>query len=110
MHTDTHHIEITPGTCGGKPRIASTRIRVQDIVIWTELGESVDDIVANYPQLTLASIYAALAYYHDHRDQIDQDIRDADAFIEQMQQRYGQTIVIPPNNKDKAAVHDQVSP
>ncbi len=27
------HIEITPGTCGGKPRIAGHRIRVQDIVV-----------------------------------------------------------------------------
>ncbi|MEO0014001.1 MAG: hypothetical protein RLZZ535_2390 [Cyanobacteriota bacterium] len=27
------HIEITPGVCGGKPRIAGHRIRVQDIVI-----------------------------------------------------------------------------
>ncbi|MEO3706895.1 DUF433 domain-containing protein [Trichormus azollae] len=30
------HIEITPGICGGKPRIAGHRIRVQDIVIWHE--------------------------------------------------------------------------
>ena len=29
-----NHIEITPGTCGGKPRIAGHRITVQVIVIW----------------------------------------------------------------------------
>lgn len=30
------HIEITPGICGGKPRIVGHRIKVQDIVIWHE--------------------------------------------------------------------------
>jgi uncharacterized protein (DUF433 family) len=30
------HIEITPGVCGGKPRIEGTRIRVQDIYVWHE--------------------------------------------------------------------------
>ncbi len=39
------HIETTPGVCGGKPRIAGTRIRVQDIYICHELhGMSADDI------------------------------------------------------------------
>ncbi len=30
------HIEITTGVCGGKPRIAGHRIRVQDVVVWHE--------------------------------------------------------------------------
>ena len=73
------HIESTPGTCGGKPRIAGTRIRVQDIVFWTEEGRSPDEIVSSFPHLTLADVYAALAYYHDNRSLIDQNIRDDDA-------------------------------
>jgi uncharacterized protein (DUF433 family) len=104
------HIESTPGTCGGKPRIAGTRIRVQDIVIWTEMGDSVDDIVADYPHLTLADVYAALSYYHDNREWIDQDICDADDVIEQMKKLYGQTIVIPKGRKDNPVEHDRVSP
>lgn len=75
------HIESTPGTCGGKPRIAGTRIRVQDIVFWTEEGRSPDEIVSSFPQLTLADVYAALAYYHDNRSLIDQSIRDDDALV-----------------------------
>ena len=78
------HIEVTPGTCGGKPRIAGHRIRVQDIVIWNEQGQSADEIVADFPQLSLAEVYAALAYYHDHREQIDQDIREDDKFFQQL--------------------------
>ncbi|MEI6637784.1 MAG: DUF433 domain-containing protein [Planctomycetota bacterium] len=73
------HIESTPGTCGGKPRIAGTRIRVQDIVFWTEEGRSPDEIVRSFPHLTLADVYATLAYYHDNRIVIDEHIRDDDA-------------------------------
>lgn len=83
------HIEVTPGTCGGKPRIAGHRIRVQDIVIWTEQGRSADEIVADFPQLSLADVYAALAYYHDHREQIDRDIREDDEFVRQMKAQAG---------------------
>jgi len=44
------HIEITPGVCGGKPRIAGHRIRVQDIVIWHEqMGISPNDIYTHHP-------------------------------------------------------------
>lgn len=69
------HIEVTPGVCGGKPRIAGTRIRVMDIVVWHEkLGMSPDEIVSQYPSLTLADVYAALAYYFDHREEIEAEI------------------------------------
>jgi uncharacterized protein (DUF433 family) len=70
------HIEITPGVAGGKPRIAGHRITVQNIVIWHErMGKTVDEISAEY-NLTLADIYAALAYYFDHQDEIDQNIEE----------------------------------
>lgn len=70
------HIEACPETCGGRPRIAGTRIRVQDIVVWTEEGKSPDEIVASFPQVTLADVHAALAYYHDNRDVLDRQLRD----------------------------------
>ncbi len=69
------HIVLTPGTCGGKARIEGTRIRVQDIMIWHErLGRSAEEIVRDYPQLSLAQVYAALAYYYDHRAMIDEQL------------------------------------
>ena len=71
----SEHIEITPGTCGGRPRIAGHRITVQNIVICHErMGMCPDEIVGAYPTITLADVYAALAYYHDHRDEIREDI------------------------------------
>jgi uncharacterized protein (DUF433 family) len=83
------HIVSTPGTCGGKPRIAGSRIRVQDIVVWHESwGLSPEEIVTNFPQLTLAQVYAALAYYYDHREEIRQHMKDAEALVEAFKQQY----------------------
>ena len=84
----SQHIEITPGVCGGKPRIAGHRIRVEDIVIWHErMGLSPDEIVSQYPTITLADVYAALAYYHDHFEEIRKQIREDEAFARQMQEK-----------------------
>ena len=83
--TIASHIEMTPGVCGGKPRITGTRIRVQDVFVWHELqGQSPDEIVANFPQLTMADVYAALAYYFDHREVIDAQMKAADELIAAM--------------------------
>jgi len=82
----TEHIEMTPGVCGGRPCIAGHRIRVQDVVVWTEVhGLSPDEIVSGYPQLSLADVYAALAYYHDHREEIDQQIGGEAAYVASME-------------------------
>src|SRR4029450_13824561 len=65
------HIEVTPGVCGGKPRIAGHRIRVQDVVLWHErMAMRPAEITVAHPGLTLSAVYAALAYYHDHLDEI----------------------------------------
>ena len=80
------HIETESGKCGGKPVIAGTRIRVWDVYVHHErLGKSPDEIVRAYPHITLADVHAALAYYWDHKDQIDQQMRDADEFVAQLQ-------------------------
>jgi uncharacterized protein (DUF433 family) len=80
------HIEITPGVCGGKPRIAGHRIKVQDIVIWHErMGMSPDEIIYHHPSITLADVYAALTYYHDHREEIRQQIEEGEALAKQLQ-------------------------
>jgi uncharacterized protein (DUF433 family) len=89
VFTSKQHITCTPGVAGGKPCVAGTRIRVQDIVIRTELGESPDQIVQAYPQLTLGDIHAALAYYYDNRAAIDQQIREGEALAEQMKRSSG---------------------
>jgi uncharacterized protein (DUF433 family) len=79
------HIVRTPGTCWGKPRIAGTRIKVEQVVIWHErMGMSPEEIVANWPHLNLADIYAALTYYHDYPDEIERDIAEGEKLFEDL--------------------------
>jgi uncharacterized protein (DUF433 family) len=84
--TITEHIEITAGVCGGKPRVAGHRIRVQDIVLaYQRDRSSPDQIIEAFPTITLADVHAALAYYHDHRSEIDADIQESDRFDDQLE-------------------------
>jgi uncharacterized protein (DUF433 family) len=75
------HIEITPGIVGGKPRISGRRITVQNIAVWHErMGQGADEIATEY-DLKLADVYAALAYYFDHRAEMDESIREGESFV-----------------------------
>lgn len=79
---------------------------MQHIAVWHEReGKSPDEIVAEHPQLTLADVYAALAYYYDHRDEIDADIRLDQQFVagvpssqllRRLLSRHGSNDSIPP--------------
>jgi uncharacterized protein (DUF433 family) len=85
--TLNEHIEVTPGIAGGKPRIAGHRITVQDVVVWHErLGKSADEIAAEH-DLSIADVYAALAYYFDHRAELDEAMRESEAFVEMLQRQ-----------------------
>jgi uncharacterized protein (DUF433 family) len=71
------HIIKTPGVCGGKACIAGHRIRVMDVVVWHERrGMCPEEIVHNYPGITLADVHAALAYYFDNHAEIEADLRN----------------------------------
>lgn len=55
-------ISSQPGIRFGKPCIAGTRIAVQDILSWLASGMTNDDIVEDFPELTVAAIQAVLAF------------------------------------------------
>jgi len=82
----TQHIVMTPGVCSGRPRIDGTRIRVMDIVGYHYKGGlTIDDLQRNFPQISLADIHAALAFYHDNKELIDHAFEEDDRFVaEQM--------------------------
>src|SRR5215218_10289606 len=81
----TQHITKTPGICGGKACIAGHRIRVMDIVVWHEMrGQSAGEIVAMFPGITLADVHAALAYYFDNRQEIEDDFRRDEEWAERV--------------------------
>jgi len=80
MIVSTEHITKTPGVCGGRACIAGHRVRVADIVAWHERrGYSPDEVVTLFPGIGLGDVHAALAYYFDHRDEIDADLRADEA-------------------------------
>jgi uncharacterized protein (DUF433 family) len=80
----TERIVKTPGTCGGKARIAGHRIRVLDIVRWHEhQGMSADEIIAQFPSLTLGEVHTALAYYFDHIEEIRAEMQEEQRIVEE---------------------------
>src|SRR5689334_2752894 len=81
---------VESGYCGGKPHVLGHRIKVQHIAVWHErMGMSATEIAATYPGLSLAAIYAALAYYHDHRAAIDADIAADEEFVARLRAQAG---------------------
>ena len=64
----------TAGVCGGRPRIAGTRVTVQNIAIDFNAGMKPEDIVSERVNLTPAQVYAALAYYYANKEAIDSEI------------------------------------
>ena len=74
----------TPGTCGGRPRIEGHRITVENIVVWYErMGLGADEICSEY-NLTLGQVHAALAYYFENRQSIDESMKEGQAMVEAM--------------------------
>ena len=85
------HIEIVEGAGGPKALIAGHRIRVMDIAIWHEkMGMSPEQIVAEFPTISLADVHAALAYYRDHRDEVDRFIEAHNADAEELRRIIGE--------------------
>ena len=66
----------SPDVCGGRLRIDGTRVTVNQIVVWYKQGHSAEEIADQYPQLSLAQVYTALAYYHANREEVEADLLD----------------------------------
>lgn len=68
-------------------RIAGTGVTVRRIVSLYQLGLSPEEIADQIRHLTLAQVYAALAYYHANRDEIEDDLTaeraQAEALVEE---------------------------
>jgi uncharacterized protein (DUF433 family) len=68
------HVVSTPSLFQGEPHVEGLRIRVRDIVLARDEGGYAPEDIAGkiYPDLTLAQVYSALAYFEDHRSEIEQ--------------------------------------
>jgi len=66
------YIIRSEGVRSGNPIVESTRVAVHDVIGLLQNGETIDTLKANcFPQLTRSQIYECLAYYEDHRGEID---------------------------------------
>lgn len=66
------YIVRSDGVRSGNPIVENTRIAVHDVIGLLQNGETVDTLTANcFPQLSRAQVYECLAYYEDHRGEID---------------------------------------
>lgn len=68
-------ITTNPNVRGGRPCIAGTVLRVSDVVMAHLYHDQTGDEIAVAYTVSLASVYAALAYYYEHRADIDADLR-----------------------------------
>ncbi len=84
-------IDCDPNIRGGRPKIAGTGITVSRIVGWYKIGYSAENIVMDYPHLTLAQVHAALAYYHANQRTVDEDMAREEAIADQFEREMGLT-------------------
>jgi uncharacterized protein (DUF433 family) len=72
----------------GTIRVANTRITLDVLLGYLLNGVAPDQIVSDewYPMLTLGDVYGILAYYHRHKAEVDEYLRDRRAAAEAAQQ------------------------
>ncbi|MEQ9000000.1 MAG: DUF433 domain-containing protein [Coleofasciculus sp. B1-GNL1-01] len=74
------------------PIIAGTTMKVVELITsakayhWTP-----EELHTNYPHVSLSKIYSALAYYWDHKQELDADIERRYQFAEQLRQEAGES-------------------
>ena len=68
-------IAKNPAIRGGRPCIAGTGLRVTDLVIAHLFHGRLPSELATDYEISLAQVYAALAFYYQHKEELDEDIR-----------------------------------
>jgi uncharacterized protein (DUF433 family) len=87
------HIVRTPGVVSGRPRIAGSRIRVVDVAGWhLEGGLTIEQMLDEFPGVTAADLYAALAYYYDHKAEIEADEATDDDLLEALLNEHPESV------------------
>lgn len=77
--TNALTIEIVrdPETCGGRPRIAGTRMPVHDLVSYAQLYDGdLTKVQADFPYLPLETLQAVMVWYAENRGEIDGILRE----------------------------------
>lgn len=75
----------------GTIRVGGSRVTLDSVVYAYESGESPEEIVENFPTLTLGHVFGALTYYHQHREEVRRYLegrqREAEALRREIEAR-----------------------
>ena len=74
-------------TEGGTIRIKGSRVSLDSIVHHFKLGATAEQIAHKFPSLELADIYAAITYYLNHREAVEEYLRQQEAEGDAVQQQ-----------------------
>ena len=78
----------TPEIRAGRPRIAGTGVTVRRIAVWRRQGLTPEQIADEVGHLSLAQVYAALAYYHANREEIDADLAAEEVAADRLESQH----------------------
>ncbi len=70
------YIVRSPDVRSGHARVEGTRIGVHDVIDLIVNGATVDEVCRSFPGLKRSHVYECLAYYEDHRAEIDDLVAD----------------------------------
>lgn len=85
----------------GRPWLDGTGRKVVELAIDNRAGLSAAQIHEAHPDLPLAKIHAALAYYYDHQAELDSEIEQLERFVDQVQSRH-------PNRVTRQELEDRL--
>ncbi|VEP16011.1 conserved hypothetical protein [Hyella patelloides LEGE 07179] len=71
-------IHKTPGICGGYACIRNTRIPVWTLVALRKQGATEQELLKNYPDLSLDDLTTVWGYYYNNKSEIDRAITEMD--------------------------------
>jgi uncharacterized protein (DUF433 family) len=74
-------------TEGGTIRIKGSRVSLDSIVHHFKLGSTAEQIAHKFPSLELADIYAAITYYLNHREAVEEYLQQQESEGDDVQQR-----------------------
>ena len=69
--TGYRYIVKAPGIRSGRAIVEDTRIGVHDVMAFLQTGATVDEALVSYPSLSRAQVFECMAYYEDHKSEID---------------------------------------
>jgi uncharacterized protein (DUF433 family) len=85
------HIELNKD---GKPIISGTRTKVVMIARERIAGADADEIHRRFPYLSLGQVHSALAYYFDHKAEMERYIEEQDRRTEELKASFGESPIV----------------